>query len=135
MPWSSLKLMTDLWKKYYSPGFLTVPLKQEKLWKSQHQLEGKNNFHTEHLLVGASFISTQYRHRTCNFIKKESLAQVFSCEFCEISKNCFFKEHLRWLLLQATIWQYYYLHIYNITHDNIIIYVNNLELIEHPCLN
>ena len=23
----------------------------------------------------------------CNFIKKETLAQVFSCEFCEISKN------------------------------------------------
>ena len=30
-----------------------------------------------------------------NFIKKESLAQVFSCEFCEISKNTFFTEHLR----------------------------------------
>ena len=30
----------------------------------------------------------------CNFIKKEILAQVFSCEFCEISKNIFFKEHL-----------------------------------------
>ena len=29
-----------------------------------------------------------------NFIKKESLAQVFSCEFCEISKNRFFTEHL-----------------------------------------
>ena len=27
--------------------------------------------------------------KTCNFIKKESLAQVFSCEFCEISKNIF----------------------------------------------
>ena len=26
----------------------------------------------------------------CNFIKKESLAQVFSCEFCKISKNTFF---------------------------------------------
>ena len=26
----------------------------------------------------------------CNFIKKESLGQVFSCEFCEISKNTFF---------------------------------------------
>ena len=25
----------------------------------------------------------------CNFIKKETLAQVFSCEFCEISKNIF----------------------------------------------
>ena len=29
------------------------------------------------------------------FIKKESLAQVFSCAFCEISKNTFFTEHLR----------------------------------------
>ena len=29
-----------------------------------------------------------------NFIKKEALAQVFSCEYCEISKNTFFTEHL-----------------------------------------
>ena len=29
-----------------------------------------------------------------NFIKKEALAQVFSCRFCEISKNAFFTEHL-----------------------------------------
>ena len=28
----------------------------------------------------------------CNFIKKEALAQVFSCEFCEIFKNTFFTE-------------------------------------------
>ena len=26
----------------------------------------------------------------CNFIKKETLAQVFSCEFCEIFKSTFF---------------------------------------------
>ena len=26
----------------------------------------------------------------CNFIKKETLAQVFPCEFCEIFKNTFF---------------------------------------------
>ena len=32
--------------------------------------------------------------RVCNMIKKEALAQVFSCEFCEISKNIFFTEHL-----------------------------------------
>ena len=25
----------------------------------------------------------------CNFIKKETVAQVFSCEFCEIAKNTF----------------------------------------------
>ena len=30
----------------------------------------------------------------CNFIKIEALAQVFSCEFCEISKNTFFTEHI-----------------------------------------
>ena len=30
----------------------------------------------------------------CNFIKKETLAQVFSCAFCEILKNIFFTEHL-----------------------------------------
>ena len=26
----------------------------------------------------------------CNFIKKQTLAQVFSCEFCKISKNTFY---------------------------------------------
>ena len=33
--------------------------------------------------------SLQKEHKACNFIKKETLAQVFSCEFCEISKNTF----------------------------------------------
>ena len=33
--------------------------------------------------------------QACNFIKKETLAQVFSCEFCEIFKNTIFTEHLR----------------------------------------
>ena len=35
----------------------------------------------------------------CNFIEKDTLAQVFSWEFCEIFKKIFFVEHLRWLLL------------------------------------
>ena len=30
-----------------------------------------------------------------NFIKKETLAQLFSCEFSEIFKNTFLTEHLR----------------------------------------
>ena len=30
----------------------------------------------------------------CNFIKKEALAQVFSCEFSEISNNTFFTKYL-----------------------------------------
>ena len=31
--------------------------------------------------------------------EKAALAQMFSCEFCKISKDTFFVEHLRWLLL------------------------------------
>ena len=30
----------------------------------------------------------------CNFLSKETLAEMFSCEFCEISYNTFFTEHL-----------------------------------------
>ena len=30
-----------------------------------------------------------------SLFNKESLIQVFSCEFCEIFKNTFFTEHLR----------------------------------------
>ena len=32
---------------------------------------------------------------SCLFIKKETLTQVFSCEFCKIFKNTFFTELLR----------------------------------------
>ena len=32
--------------------------------------------------------------QACNIIKKETLAQVFSFGFCEISKNTFFIEHV-----------------------------------------
>ena len=35
------------------------------------------------------------RPEACNFIKKEMLAQVFFCEFFEISKNTFFIEYLQ----------------------------------------
>ena len=49
------------------------------------------------LLRETSYSSSQLQD--CNFIKKETLAHVFSCEFCEISKNSFFTEHLWWLLL------------------------------------
>ena len=31
----------------------------------------------------------------CNLIKKEILARVFSCQFCKVSKNPFFIEHLQ----------------------------------------
>ena len=36
-----------------------------------------------------------------NFIKKETLAQVFPYEFFQISEMAFFTEHLRWMLLKG----------------------------------
>ena len=46
----------------------------------------------------------------CSFIKNETQAQVFSCEFCEIFKNTFFTEHPRTtasveMLFKADLWQ------------------------------
>ena len=41
----------------------------------------------------------KFARQACNFIKKETLVQEFSCEFCEIFKNTFLIEHLWWLLL------------------------------------
>ena len=45
-------------------------------------------------LTFPSLKDQKQKPKACNFIKKETLAQVFSCEFCEISKNTFFTEHL-----------------------------------------
>ena len=39
-------------------------------------------------------IKTLCSKASCNFIKNETLAQVFPCEFCEISNNTIFTEHL-----------------------------------------
>ena len=36
-------------------------------------------------------------------IKKETLPQVFSCEFCKYSKNNFFTEHLRTTVSKETL--------------------------------
>ena len=54
-----------------------------------------------------NFAITRNKKQTClqasAFVKKETLAKVFSCEFCEILKKLFFAEHLRWLL-QSSQW-------------------------------
>ena len=44
--------------------------------------------------VLTNFANFTGKHLACNFIKKETLAQVLSCEFCKISKNNFFTEPL-----------------------------------------
>ena len=41
------------------------------------------------------FFTKICRSEACNFIKNETQAQTFSCEFCEIYKFIFFTEHLQ----------------------------------------
>ena len=51
-----------------------------------------------------AFCKKRFSEKLCNIyrktpvpeslIKKKTLAQVFSCKFCKISKNNFFTEHL-----------------------------------------
>ena len=44
--------------------------------------------------VPEAFLKKRLWPQACDFVKKETLLQVFSCEFCEISKNIFFTEHI-----------------------------------------
>ena len=53
----------------------------------------------EKYLCQSLFFNKVARVSFSSFIKKETLTQVPSCEFCVISKNTFFTEHLWWLLL------------------------------------
>ena len=64
-------------------------------------LEISQNLH-ENTCARVSFL---IKPKAYSFIKKENIAQVFSCEFCEISKNTFFIEQLWWLLLNIQIKQ------------------------------
>ena len=52
----------------------------------------------ENTCARASFL-IKLQAEACNFTKKETLAQVFSCEFYKISRNTFFTEHFGLLLL------------------------------------
>ena len=46
-----------------------------------------------------SLLIDDYAASACNLIKKESLAQMLSCEFCSVLKSTFFIEYLRRLFL------------------------------------
>ena len=56
----------------------------------------------------------------CNFIKIESLTQVFSCGFCEIFNNTLFYRNLWWLLLTATTFllQHIFYHYLKKLHES-----------------
>ena len=52
------------------------------------------------LLCHSLFFNNVTGKRPATLLKKETLAQMFSCEFCEISKNTPFYRNLWWLVLQ-----------------------------------
>ena len=49
--------------------------------------------------IGKQLCQSLFFNKVAGWPKKETLAQVFSCEFCEIIKNTFSTEWLPWLLL------------------------------------
>ena len=60
---------------------------QEKVFEENLQSSWENTY------ARASFL-IELQASACNFIERETLAQVFCHEFCEISKKIFFTEHL-----------------------------------------
>ena len=66
-------------------------MRHEFLFEKFHHL---SFFHIDLFLLSVVVRCSDFYLVSTRFIKKETLAQVFSCEFCEISKNTFFTEHL-----------------------------------------
>ena len=64
--------------------------------KKSYKIIGK------HLCQSLLFNKVTSLSQAYNFIKKETLAQVFSYEFCEISKNTFFTGH-PWATVSVSI--------------------------------
>ena len=52
-------------------------------------LRNFGKFTGKHLLCQGLLYFNKVADQSCNFIKIETLAQVFSSEFCKISKNTF----------------------------------------------
>ena len=60
--------------------------------------------------LGQSLFLTTLQAWACNFIKKETLAHVFFCGFCEICEKTFFTEHL-WTTASVSWLAHWYLYV------------------------
>ena len=71
----------------------------------QSTSRGRSNCSQIFFKIGAlkNFSLFTEKHLCWSFVLINS-KQVFSCEYCEIFKNGFFKEHLWWLLLKRSYW-------------------------------
>ena len=71
--------------------------------KKKDVLEISQNAQEQTFTRVVKFLNKVAGLEACNFTKKVTLAQVLSCEFCEISKNTFFTKHL-WTTASIIIW-------------------------------
>ena len=74
-------------RKYKCTEAATGGVLQEKAFLEMLQNSQENTCARVSLLI-------KFLAEACSFIKKKTQAQMFSCEFWEISKNTFFTEHL-----------------------------------------
>ena len=88
MPLNGVTCQLGKWASYSHIFEYTIPLIEAAirgvLWKRVFLKISQNA--QGNTWDRVSFLQPQ----ACNFIKKETLAKVFICEFCEISKNTFF---------------------------------------------
>ena len=93
-----------LWWDYFSAVMAWVVNFYMTLFRSSHRrcsirkgVPGKfAKFTGKHVPghVSRVFFLKSCRMKPATLFKKETVAQVFSCEFCKISKNTFFTKHL-----------------------------------------
>ena len=89
--WSYL-LLQKTFRSLYCPSTARLKLFSQKQPPEVFYVKRcSQKFHKIHRKTGT---------RPTTLLKKETLAQVFSCEFCEISKNTFFTE-LLWMNASA----------------------------------
>ena len=107
------------------PKWLSVRLRTKWLWvrvklQSPEEvcsikkgvLENFAKFTGKHLCQSLSLFLIKLL-KACNFIKRVTLAQVFSCEFCEIFKNTFLQNSSGRLLLKPHLMCYFRYYIYD----------------------
>ena len=85
------------WKKVSCISWSMFRSSRPEVFCKKGVLRNFAKFTGKHLCQSLFLIKLQAS--VLNFVKKETLSQVFSCKFYEISKNINFIEHLWWLLL------------------------------------
>ena len=96
----NLRCLTGFWRWFWTGSTLifrsTVQrCSYEKVfWKSAANLQESTHGKYQCQSCFVILLESCNFSEACNFIKNETLAQVFSSDFCKISKNTFFTEYL-----------------------------------------